>query len=47
MWLYNESSDLTRKSVGELAELEVRAWIKHVLEESASVDLGNRLTPLH
>jgi hypothetical protein len=47
MWRYVGPSDPTYKLAEELAKLEVRAWVMHVLREGTLVNLGNRLTPLH
>ena len=46
MWRYTGPSDSTRESKEELAESEVNARIRSVLEEKALVDLGPQPLPL-
>ena len=46
MWRYAGPSDSTRESADELAESEVNARVRSVLEEKALVDLGPQPTPL-
>jgi hypothetical protein len=47
MWLYVGPSNTTRELAEELAESELRAWVRHVFGEGTMVNLGNSLTLLH
>jgi hypothetical protein len=46
MWLYARPTEPTHESTNALAESEVEAWVKHVMEQSALIDLGGHPAPL-